>query len=505
MGSASSISYDCSPALANLAFGELVLNEYISKEDLDAITINTSNVSRSDLNRLLKLRQQLYMKRRIEMSKVSIPDTLPEFSVDDGSQILRLVCTNDVYEASTLAYYAAVRSEPEVYMRGIRADVTKGILAGDFLAPSCLSTFDIGIGMINCMNVSNIDYVCIGNHENDIDFDQLCVRILKDSNFKWINSNMKDFNLGQSSKLPPYEIIEIPEKGNLPARKIALLGLLNETITMPGSRFGVVCNVSETAVELYDQLKLEGVDCVIPITHQENTDDMNLAALKPWPLIIGGHDHDPFLEKCNETNCSVVKTGKDVFQVAICDLIWDSEGSNPRVDIKIVERKEMYRSEEVLNIAKDSEKILQVAKEIPIFDFPVNESFSSMNVRSQPSSLARHLCTLIRDKLEVQYCLLNAGCMRYEHDFSQQQMFTAFDLISLFFFNTEITIVLLPGKVIKNLLCESWSHFKGTGGYIQTDSGIPAHIINSEEATMKLLDGHIQEDEIYSVAMLAKG
>ena len=44
-------------------------------------------------------------------------------------------------------------------------------LAGDFVAPSMLSSLDKGAGMIDAL--IGVTHVCFGNHEDDIPIDEL--------------------------------------------------------------------------------------------------------------------------------------------------------------------------------------------------------------------------------------------------------------------------------------------------------------------------------------------
>eukprot|EP00961_Rhodomonas_salina_P151077 2034337-Rhodomonas_salina.1 len=117
---------------------------------------------------------------------------------------LRVIFVNDVYELDNWPrFLTAVDTLTE------NKDNTIVLLPGDFVAPSLLSSLDHARGMIDCMNRCKFQYVCFGNHETDIPHAELINRI-KDSSFKWINSNMPDIDLG-GIKLPEYE--EITVKG----------------------------------------------------------------------------------------------------------------------------------------------------------------------------------------------------------------------------------------------------------------------------------------------------
>jgi 5'-nucleotidase len=49
-----------------------------------------------------------------------------------------------------------------------RPDATIVLRAGDFLAPSLLSSLDHGVGMMDCLQAAGITHVCLGNHETDV-------------------------------------------------------------------------------------------------------------------------------------------------------------------------------------------------------------------------------------------------------------------------------------------------------------------------------------------------
>ena len=48
--------------------------------------------------------------------------------------------------------------------------------AGDFVAPSLLSSIDHGRGMVDVLNQVGVGVVCFGNHESDVQHESLAVR-----------------------------------------------------------------------------------------------------------------------------------------------------------------------------------------------------------------------------------------------------------------------------------------------------------------------------------------
>ena len=71
-----------------------------------------------------------------------------------------------------------------------------------------------------------------------------------------------------------------------------------------------------------EKLLAEGADMVLPMTHQVMPFDRDMAneCGADFPVIIGGHDHQPYLETVN--GCVVTKQGADATIIGVVDLTW---------------------------------------------------------------------------------------------------------------------------------------------------------------------------------------
>lgn len=78
---------------------------------------------------------------------------------------LRVICINDVY---TLEHLPRLKNLVQHHTVTRPADRLLVTLAGDFIAPSILSSLDKGAGMIDCLNAIPITHVMFGNHEDDV-------------------------------------------------------------------------------------------------------------------------------------------------------------------------------------------------------------------------------------------------------------------------------------------------------------------------------------------------
>jgi 2',3'-cyclic-nucleotide 2'-phosphodiesterase (5'-nucleotidase family) len=211
------------------------------------------------------------------------------------SVTLQLLLINDVYELTHLPHLAACKRIESTH------HTTVALLAGDVVAPSLLSSIDHGAGMVDCLNAAGIDYVCLGNHESDIPFHSLNMR-LTESTFTWLNSNMPEMPLEPGVPLmPDRAVLTVSSTDGSHTRRIALPGLCGDdrTVLKPGAFGGCAIQpLQDTAHTLYTQLR-PGLDAVVPMTHQLIALDRALAAARiGFPLMT----HTTFLENFPYTN-----------------------------------------------------------------------------------------------------------------------------------------------------------------------------------------------------------
>ncbi len=206
-------------------------------------------------------------------------------------------------------------------VRALRQDLEKTspdllfLHAGDFLSPSFLGRTYAGEQMVDVMNIMDGDpaegafdermFVAFGNHEFD---DTHCSRngpladLVTKSEFTWLAANL-DFSrceplkpLAGNPKIKPSRMIE---SGGL---KIGLFG-----VTLSGKTYAdIVSDPVKSACEITADLRSQGADVVVALTHLSYLDDLDLLGIGPdWQqlpsdvrkcqeppdLVIGGHDH----------------------------------------------------------------------------------------------------------------------------------------------------------------------------------------------------------------------
>eukprot|EP01041_Mallomonas_annulata_P005101 gene5101-10203_t len=415
-----------------------------------------------------------------------------------------IITVNDVYQIDQWGRYATCRRQEAAY----GANLTIGTLPGDFVSPSLLSSMDKGFGMVDCMNLAAIDYVCLGNHEADIGLKQLHNRI-RQSKFQWINSNMQTLPLPSDiPKMPEYVILEITTGDH--KRRIALIGLMTEdkSLLRKGA-FGdaIVEPLFEKACSLYDfivenEKKNGGIDAIIPLTHQDMPKDRQMASLRPFPVILGGHDHEIYFEDID--GCKIIKTGADANKIAIVEVTWlNKTDTKPTVSIQLKDAKE-YEPDPIVQAAIiENKSILAEIEKASLCAITVPK-FNSKLMRLNPNNVGTFICTTIKQALRTECTILGSGCIRGNHDYQGEPQFTYAHLKAEIPFSTEVVVVSLPGKVI----CESISFSRAAslqsppieqGGFLQTDDGITWSGSNNQVLT--IANAPVDMNRMYTVAI----
>lgn len=338
---------------------------------------------------------------------------------------LRIIAVNDVYN---LDNFPRLKTLVSTESAGLPPENVLTTLAGDFLAPSLLSSLDAGMGMIAVMNKVPVDIVCFGNHDgNDIPYGKLVHRIDEFQGKAWLNSNMPGFK----PALPTRYVHNITSNsGKKDARSVAFLGLCigggNFKAVYRDSAFGgaheTMVPVLEAGTSMHATLQSElgdRLDAVIPVTHQDMPEDRELAETGLFPVIVAGHDHDLMHEVVN--GCPIVKAGQDAHHAAIVDIVWSSgmqPGARPLVK---VEMKAVADYEPHTELAAQVERICTPVRELEsamLYELQPEEILTSVNAKFHDVSMGRKLASAIRDCLDCDAAVINSGAVRGNKEYS---------------------------------------------------------------------------------------
>jgi 2',3'-cyclic-nucleotide 2'-phosphodiesterase (5'-nucleotidase family) len=409
---------------------------------------------------------------------------------------LRLVCVNDVY---TLENLPRLRSLVRHHATTAPADVFLVTMAGDFVAPSLLSSLDKGLGMVDCMNAVPVTHAIFGNHEDDVPFEALVARV-EQFRGTWINTNIPDFPLA----LPAHQVLEIAGAGTRTVR-VGLVGVVtgDPNLYRPGAFGGhAITPANPSALAHAHALVREaGCACVVPLTHQSLEDDRALARAEPppaFPAIIGGHEHEPHLEQVGAT--WIVKAGSEAAHAAVVDMVWPAlapDAGAPDLPAVAVRFEDAQDYPEDAALRARVERHLQSVRDLKattLLRLPAGTSLSSVGTRARQTSVGAMLCSRVRDALAVDGCVVNGGGIRGASDY--REAFTFGDLEAELPFPNEVVAVAMPGRVVRAAIAASRTGAPRPG-FLQVDDGMavgPDHVLTA------IAGRPLEDDRDYRIA-----
>jgi len=229
------------------------------------------------------------------------------------------------------------------------------------------------------------------------------------TNFPWLMSNVVDNETGR----------QLAEGGltqviHWAGRKVGLVGLVErewlDTIATINSDQVEYEDYVSSGSRLAAQLKAEGCDCVIALTHMRTPNDIRLAEnVKDIDLILGGHDH--VYEKQKVAGKYILKSGTDFRQFSKITL--DFRHQPMQVDIEAVDVTSDFAPDPTLEAVLENYSGVVEGKmneELGELSTPLDGRFSS--VRTQETNLGNLVTDVMVAALNADCALLNSGTLR---------------------------------------------------------------------------------------------
>lgn len=377
----------------------------------------------------------------------TLPFYLPRPREAKGTY-LRIISINDVYEIKNYPYV-------ETIIKSLKETAEDAVviasMSGDFLSPCLLTSLDGGKSMFDVLKFMNIDYICFGNHEFDVNLEVLQERF-KSYIGKCLNSNITnllivDYN---GNSLLKYDIITVGK------HKVAFAGFCtnNTDIFRPGTNL-TIQPIFEALKETWAECKNEAT-MMIPLTHQTIAEDRELAAQiqaseeleGKIPVILGGHEHDVYIEKIAQN--LIVKAGSDALNAVVVDVWWSNEGKMQSA-VHLLPTSHFEADPNTQTFVDKTQKFLGELMDVEIFH--VKQTMSSKRTRFQPEKVASTLCSYIKKSLRnIDIVMLQGGCVRGSSDYQAGTSFTYGDLLSELPFETEIATIKVPGQVLQDAI-----------------------------------------------------
>lgn len=392
---------------------------------------------------------------------------------------VRVVGVNDVYGLTELPRLASLVAAQRADAGVDRVLVT---VAGDFLAPSLLSSLDAGRGMVDCLNALGATHVTLGNHEDDIAPEQLVLR-LSELRAVVLLTNARRF----AGRHVPADMVDVH------GARIGLVGVVSDDPTQyRGPPFGgaVIGPTNDSVVAEAARLRTEGCVAVIALTHQPLRVDRALADLGVVDLIHGGHEHDGHLELDRRT--PIAKAPMNATSVIIADLV--VAGGRPTVSVRM-EPVAAWPEDPAMRARVDRHLAQVRALEArTLFVLPEGVVLTSARARFEQTSVGTLVASRLRDALGAEVGIFNGGGLRGQNE--RRGRFTFADLEEEVPFENEVVVASLPGALLRDAVRYSRTVLRGTGGYLQIDD----HAVADGPELERLAGAPLDPGRTYRVA-----
>ncbi|KAI1110293.1 Metallo-dependent phosphatase-like protein [Nemania sp. NC0429] len=345
--------------------------------------------------------------------------------------------------------------------------------SGDAFNPSLESSVTKGDHMVPLLNNIGTDAAALGNH--DLDFGVRKFRHLASKcQFPWLIANVLDPALGDGVPIGNCKKTHMITSSN--GIKIGLIGLGEREwlATINSLPPGLIYkSASETAKELVPQLRAEGADIIIAVTHQREPNDNKLAEQTDGiiDIILGGHDH--YYNHSLIKGTHVLRSGTDFKQLSYIEARRKPDGS-ARWDIEITRRDVTSEIPEHKPTSELVEKLtanLKAALQKPIgyTAAPLDARFRT--VRLEESNLANFVCDIMRHHYSGDCCIMASGTVRGDQIYPPGPILLK-DIMNCFPFEDPVVVIRVDGQAIWDALENGVSQYPALEGRFPQVSNI---------------------------------
>jgi 2',3'-cyclic-nucleotide 2'-phosphodiesterase (5'-nucleotidase family) len=240
----------------------------------------------------------------------------------------------------------------------------------------------------------------------------------------------------------------------------------------------------------------EACDSVVAMTHQSMQQDRALLAQEsPIALVLGGHEHQVFLERVHDT--WIVKAGSDAVHAVVIDLAW-GDGPHPTVT-RSLEDVARYPEDAALRAQVDVHlERVKALGSATLLTLEPGQELSSVGTRVRQTTLGTLLATKIRQALHADACVFNGGGIRGARTYHDRISYG--DLETEVPFANEFVCAPLPGALLQQAIAFSRAHAPVEfGGFLQVCDAVE---LDAEGTIVRVHDAPFDATQLYRVALV---
>lgn len=355
------------------------------------------------------------------------------------------------------------------------------VMIGDFLAPSAIGaiTGDGGFHMIEALNAMGLTYATMGNHEFDVGEDEFRQRI-KDSDFKWICSNVRDGRGEAFEQVEEREIITF-ENGRGNSVRVVVLGVCTDMVSKSWLSYeDPIASAKRQVEEVGD-----GADTFVMMSHLPMTHDHVLGTEVPrLDVLLGGHEHEAATAVVGEDATPIFKADSNARSAFVHRFRFDPGTKVTTVHSEIVDIDAKFEEEPktggvVRGWQEMAYATLRAQGHEPMAvvgytDEPLNGA--EADLRKEPTNLGQFIAeTCLAEVPEADGAFLIAGQIRIDGVIPPGEILY-YDVVRIFPTGGKLSVLKFPGSLLSTLLDNSaksvgQGNFPILANIAQTDGG----------------------------------
>ena len=353
---------------------------------------------------------------------------------------LTFLHVNDVYDISPEDGWGGL-AELDTLLAIERAKNPEAIFTfgGDLISPSVISAYTFGEHMVSLMNDLRLDVAVVGNHELDRGA-EVAAKRFGESHFPWLGANVVDAD-GK-----PLEGVVATTTLRRNDVDIGFVGVLTPSIMITGGP--KVTDPIAAAKSAVEQLRAQGIDFVVALTHLDVADDRALVRAVPEiDLVLGGHEHNPIAVM--EGTTLVFKAGSDAHWLGVVEVRVDPEADTVVPSWRMVANHGTVPSAEVQARVDTYEQALDVTLLKPLGKTKVPLDTRKHVVRSEETAFGDYVADVLRARLGADVAFMNGGGIRGDRTYKGGHTLTSKDVVAELPFANKAVLLEVSGDDLR--------------------------------------------------------
>jgi 5'-nucleotidase / UDP-sugar diphosphatase len=381
---------------------------------------------------------------------------------------------NDVYEISPKQGRGGFAPLMTLLKRErAAAPETITTLGGDLIASSMMSGITKGTQMIELMNAIGLDVAVVGNHEFDFG-----TAILKqragESKFAWLGTNVQ----GEDGKTLGGLVPTVTRKvGDLTIGFFGIITPDTRHLSNTGAdvKFLPVLDTARAAVK---ELKDQGADAIVALTHLTLAQDRELAReVKGIDVVLGGHDHDPMT--VYEGGVFIFKVGADAQYLGAAQIEIEKTQTQQGPQVKVWPREWRVISTAgvapdpaIAALVKQYEDKLDENLKVAVGTTAVDLDSRRATVRLKEAVVGNLVADAIRESTKADVAITNGGGIRGDRTYAAGTTLTRKDVLTELPFGNVTVLMEISGADLRTALEEGVSLVEDVAGRFPHVSGL---------------------------------